>query len=427
LLPLRGTFELVKTNENLLFTSFVVTNIAFTAGSGSPVYTVTGSGSFQIGGEVALHQEMTLSLKINDDTIELTNSTVSVSRRWPMIEIDMVDAHPTATRAFYLTLAAAPVREIWFSTAHGFTPADSSKPRGSPGDLLSSAGRVVRSNQALIEQFFFSPPPPDGNDAFDIRPGGEILFSLNETAFSQDLGAIQHGDLLSEHGQRLYLNQQLVEEFGLASDAIDLGLDAFMVGDDGDVLFSITTDMDSPKAGVLHRGDLLSNRGVVVKHFGELLARFHPQKQNQDFGLDALYLWPSAEIWFSTEDNFTDEQLGQIRSGDLLSDQGYIVFRNLELLGPFQPVEDLADFGLDGLFVITDYGAHGDPARLFPPKVGPSSVQLRWEGNGRVFQLEKANTVNGPWRIASPLIPSLDFEDTDPAGGPLVIYRLKQW
>jgi hypothetical protein len=37
-----------------------------------------------------------------------------------------------------------------------------------------------------------------------------------------------------------------------------------------------------------------------------------------------------------------------------LSDQGYIVFRNTELLSPFAPTEAVADFGLDALAVITN-------------------------------------------------------------------------
>jgi hypothetical protein len=38
----------------------------------------------------------------------------------------------------------------------------------------------------------------------------------------------------------------------------------------------------------------------------------------------------------------------------MLSDQGFIVVRNLDLVQPFSPLEDLADFGLNGLWLVTD-------------------------------------------------------------------------
>jgi hypothetical protein len=70
-----------------------------------------------------------------------------------------------------------------------------------------------------------------------------------------------------------------------------------------------------------------------------------------NFGLDAAHVWPSGEIWFSTEVSFTDSRLGPVGKGDLLSDTGRVVARNRELLEIFSPIEDLADFGLDALQV----------------------------------------------------------------------------
>jgi hypothetical protein len=141
--PLRGSFRLEVTNENPLFTTYAVRDISFSAGF-APVYEIKGQGWFRFGGEVALQQWMELQLEINGEPVTLTNASSLVSRRWPMLAIELWDAHPTLTRAFSLSLAAAPFHEIWFSTANGFTPGDPDRPRGSPGDLLSSAGRVVR-------------------------------------------------------------------------------------------------------------------------------------------------------------------------------------------------------------------------------------------------------------------------------------------
>lgn len=428
--PLRGGFVLELAESNPLFTTYKVSALSFSTGKGSaPFFLIEGTGTYRIGGEVALRQTMELDLTINGRKTGMTNSTAQPGRRWPMIGVSLVETQRNTIQAT-LHLAAAPMHELWFSTAHGFTPADPNRPRGTAGDLLSSSGRVVRSAHELLQRLGLMPPTPAlGIDAFDVALGGDVLFSLNESTFSETMGAIQHGDLLSETGQRLFLNQQLMAPFGLVFNALDLGLDALHVRDDGEVLFSITMDMDSPKAGPLHRGDLLSNRGVKVSSYEQLLSQFHPLDA-KDYGLDAVYVWPSGEVWFSTEDGFQDRELGAIQHGDLLSDQGYIVIRNLDLLGPFQPVEDLADFGLDGLYVVTDAI---EPARapvLKAPmfRANDGSVTLQWSGAGRVFQLLKARFITGPWHAASPIVPGHVYVDFQvPADDPMAYYQLMQW
>lgn len=82
--------------------------------------------------------------------------------------------------------------------------------------------------------------------------------------------------------------------------------------------------------------------------------------EERDLGLDAVHLWPSGEIWFSTEVGFQSQTLGMISHGDLLStrdvltDRGSIIFKNLPLLATFTPLEKLANFGLDALFLVVE-------------------------------------------------------------------------
>jgi hypothetical protein len=136
---------------------------------------------------------------------------------------------------------------------------------------------------------------------------------------------------------------------------------------------------------------LLSTNGTVVQSNQQLLARFHPVNADKDYGLDALYVWPSGEIWFSTEDHFDDSDLGSITSGDLLSDQGYIVFRNLELLDAFAPTNAPSDVGLDALYVVTDATPPSQAPRLaIQINTATGSADLSWQGQGRVFRVERA-------------------------------------
>ena len=435
--PMGGTFKLVRVDQNPLFTLYEVRDVSFVAGNLTNwYYKVTGSGSYQVGGEVAYLQTMTLQAEINNGYTNklcyFTNNNQTIDRPWPMIHADLLQTNGTLAQVYELNIVAAPVREIWFSTTAGSTSGNWQSPSNhiSPGDLISSAGRVVKRNTDLTRNLGLMPIAPDvGLDAVDIATGGEILFSINQSVFSETLGPIQHGDLLSNRGRIVKRNQQLMSAFGLPSTNSDLGLDAVQTLADGSILFSIATNVFSPKTGtLLSRGDVLSDQGVVFRTHQQLLARFHPSQTNQDFGLDALYVWPSGEIWFSTEDGFQDAGLGAVLSGDLLSDQGYRVFGNKELVSDFAPKETNADFGLDALFVVTDFAAPTAPPRLLGASVQRNNggLAVQWPGQGRAFQLERATAVGGPYLPVSQIMPDSTF--TDPlANQPQFFYRLRQW
>jgi hypothetical protein len=427
--PLRGRFDLVLVEENALFSRYALKDISFLVGSGPNVtYTVIGEGTYQTGGEVALRQEMTLYVSVNGSPLVFTNEDRAVTRTFPLVEVSLRQTQLVLNPFYSMHLVAAPVREIWFSTAGSFTGAKGIN--GGPGDLVSASGRIVRSNSTLVANLGFMPVVGHVPiDAVDIAPGAEVLFSLDRGVFSETLGPIQEGDLVSERGHIVQRNQRLLSAFGVATNAPDAGLDAVMVKDDGEVLFSIRTNLLSPLGVTLHRGDVLSSRGQVIKTFEQLLSRFRPQLM-RDYGLDALYVWPHGEVWFSTEEGFADQIYGTILAGDLLSDQGIVVFRNLELLSAFAPIEDLADFGLDALFVITDVTPAATPPRFtrIAANQQTGDVLLEWMGQGRAFQLERSQMVTGPYGPISPIQLELLFNDKGALQAPATsFYRLRQW
>lgn len=431
LYPLRGTFGLVPLEANPLFTRYRLTNIAFTVNQGGMgEREITGTGVFQIGGEVAVVQDIRLDVNVGTNSLNFTNEDRLVTRGFPWVNSSLSQTQFNLLQFYSMTLVAAPVREIWLSTANGLTSA-STLERREPGDVLSASGRTVKSWSKLVARLNLSNAlAAPAIDALDVGPGGEILFSFNENQSSPTLGAIQHGDLVSSQGRIVARNQTLLQEFGIMPAVPDAGLDAAVVRSDGEILFSIRTEMVAERLGkLLRKGDVLSSRGQIVRSNAELLSRFHPSVA-KDYGLDALYVWPSGEIWFSTEEGFQDQAYGPVLAGDLLSDQGLIVFRNLDLLSSFAPLEDLADFGLDGLFVITDVGVQNAAPRISEilQSGHASSVTLRWPGNGRVYQVEQASEVTGPFLPLSPISPDSTYSDVRP-GGPneKSFYRLRQW
>ncbi len=441
---MRGGFRLRRVGDDPLFTFYELEDIAFTAGSGGRHYEVRGRGSYAVGGEVALRQQLFLELVIDDgfnkQACYLINDSPKVERLWPMLKVALVQTNGSFTQVYHLELNVAPFREIWFSTVNGMTPGIWSPPTNhlSGGDFLSSAGRVVKSNHELTRSLNVMPIAPDlGLDAVDVLPGGEILFSIQTDIFSETLGPLHHGDLLfSRSSQPLRNADLLVPVTGGIRPLFDVGLDAVQALSEGQFYFSVCTNLiifnDPLPIVVIRPGDLLftdlvNEQGRVAKRNLELLARFQPVDAVADLGLDAFYLWPSGEIWFSIERGFQDRQLGAIQAGDLLSDQGYVVYRNLELVGAFQPLEDLADFGLDGLFIVTD---------AMPPQPSPiithirhrqtSGLELEWEGKGRVWQVQRSSPELDAWAPASPILPDLEYRFPN-VSEHQAFYRLVQW
>lgn len=436
-LPLHGSFRLRLLEETPLAVRYAIQDVDFTAvESELRTYRVRGAGTLEIGGEVALRQQLHLDLQVDnglqDEPIQMTHASFDVPRLWPMLDVSVDEITDSQIRVYRLQILAAPFVELWFTTTGGLTPGlPSFEGRHlGPGDLLAQTGRIVKTQDALFARLDVAPDATTAHaiDALDIAPGGEVWFSCREDLSSRTLGPIHHGDIVSDQGRIVRRNEALLAPFGIMPPVPDLGLDALQIQPDGRTLFSLRTDTFSENLGVLlRRGDILSDQGLVFRRTDQLLARFHPAKPGEDVGLDALHVWPSDEIWFSTETGFTDDQLGILGPGDLLSDQGYVVFKNLELVSAFQPLEDLADFGLDALFLVTDTAVRTSPPTLAPPVFAQGAVELTWKGPGQVFQLEKADRASGPYTTLGSISPDSTFRDSDPLTGSNGFYRVRQW
>ncbi|HEB60482.1 MAG TPA: hypothetical protein ENJ06_01515 [Phycisphaeraceae bacterium] len=259
-------------------------------------------------------------------------------------------------------------REALFSTEIGFSAII-----GDPvflisdGDLLGVRRCLHKRNGDLTENLGFMPPVPDlGLDAVTLADHDPVLFSLEEGMFSETLGWVGDGDLLSDSGHIVRTNAQLIHAFQPETPG-DVGLDAVHADTFADsargFLFSVERDFISALYDCpIRHGYLLAENGDIVATNHDLLAHFHPPYDidpDHDFGLDAVFIRRNGEIWFSVEEDFMDAQLGLIRDGDLLSNRGYVVARNLQLLHGCSPLEDLDNFGLDA-FDMGTFGADVD-------------------------------------------------------------------
>jgi hypothetical protein len=134
-------------------------------------------------------------------------------------------------------------------------------------------------------------------------------------------------------------------------------------------------------------------------------------------------------MWFSTSLDFADSELGAVSHGDLLSDAGYIVYRNRDLVESLRPVDQTNDFGLDAVFVISDAAAADGATRLSASlDASNGSIVFIWAGGGRVFQLERAFEATGPWEAVTPIIATTRWDDFGAVKAyKRAFYRLRQW
>jgi hypothetical protein len=432
---MQGTFELILQKDIAPYAKYAVRNLDFTAGAGTAAdYHIVGEGTYTRFSEVAILQDLTLLAQVQDPWTNhvtyFTSIVSAVERPFPLIQADVAQTNGTAAQTFSMHVFAAPAREIWFSTTKGFTSTNRYAPTNqiSAGDLLSNRGRVVKRNSELVARLGIMPPVPDlGLVAAQVRGHGEILFSIPVNTFSEMLGILHHGDLLSNRGSVVKRNYELLQAFRPAS-ASDAGLDGVQVMPDGQILFSIQSDLTTSFNQTLSRGDILSDHGTVFMTQQQLLANFQPASAGTDFGLDALYIWPSGEVWFSVEEGFLDNRLGQIQAGDLLSSFGYRVFSNAALLAAFAPADPAQDYGLDALFVVTDTQPPKPPPCIVGGGPAGGRFHLDWDGKGSVFQVETALSPGGPWMPAGEVVP--DLSSDSPCGASASgagYYRVRQW
>jgi hypothetical protein len=115
--PMTGTFNLHRLHEDPLFTHYELRDISFHAGTNpGPEYQVVGSGTYQMGGQVAVQQDMFLNLEISNSVAGTKALCVNpdrfVAQPWPKLQIDVRQTNGTSSQVYYLTLIAVPIPTV---------------------------------------------------------------------------------------------------------------------------------------------------------------------------------------------------------------------------------------------------------------------------------------------------------------------------
>src|SRR5690349_19173037 len=92
--PVTGTFLLIPTGFDGLFNNYTVTNVNWTFMINGSNTVVTGSGTYKVGGEVALQQELSLDLQLGGGNAEHFDSgPVTESVLFPKINVAISTNH----------------------------------------------------------------------------------------------------------------------------------------------------------------------------------------------------------------------------------------------------------------------------------------------------------------------------------------------
>src|SRR5436190_248434 len=117
IVPMTGTFRLRFLDRNPLFERYRIEAISFHAAStNGPQYWVSGSGTYQIGGEVAVMQDIFLDVAIDNGftnrSARCVNSDRLVTQPWPRIQVTAGQTNGTLTTLYSLTLVTEPALQF---------------------------------------------------------------------------------------------------------------------------------------------------------------------------------------------------------------------------------------------------------------------------------------------------------------------------
>ena len=210
----------------------------------------------------------------------------------------------------------------------------------------------------------------------------------------------------------------------VATAFADPGIDGLQFTSDTSFYFSVKRDTTYSAAGktIFLRDadiwwtDLQTHQIVLTRSREQLFAypEYQPWLVDPTVGIDAFYIWPSGEVWFSLRASWTAHTA-------IYSTDGYGVFTDAFVFAAFKPS---IDPGMDGLLVITDLV---EPPSNRPAIETTSFPNLKWFATAHAYQIEAAASVQGPFSPASPIIIDSSWSDINSSRAGARYYRLRQW
>ncbi|HEV2208776.1 MAG TPA: hypothetical protein VG167_08360 [Verrucomicrobiae bacterium] len=179
--PVTGTFLLTPTGSNGLFSTYAVRQVNWGVTINGTSTVVTGSGTYKIGGEFALQQELSLELQVGGTNLERFDSgLVGVSAPFPEIMVAIstngqycvdtvftVKASPMPVPPLHVAFAGAQTVTVsWPASSAPLVLQESSNPTAATWTVVTNAPTVIGNQSQVI----LSRSP--GNKFYRLQPGG---------------------------------------------------------------------------------------------------------------------------------------------------------------------------------------------------------------------------------------------------------------
>jgi len=179
--PMKGTFILTTTGFDGLFNNYAVTDVHWSVPINNANMIVTGSGTYKLGGEVALQQELLLDLQMDGGKTEHFDSgLVAPSAMFPDIKVTIstnaqhcfdtvfnVNASPTPVPQLHIGLASPDtVKLSWAVSDTPFVLQENSDFTMNNWATVTNAPIVIeQENQVVL-------PLSPGNNYYRLQAGG---------------------------------------------------------------------------------------------------------------------------------------------------------------------------------------------------------------------------------------------------------------
>jgi len=179
--PVKGTFLLTPMGFDGLFNTYAITNVSWIFWINGTNLLVTGSGTYKVGGEVALQQELSLALRLGGSTVAQFDSglvpdsapfpdikvTISMNRQVCYDKVFNVNASPVPVPQVHLAFAGTNTIQLsWPLSAAGFVVQQSEDLTTANWSMVTNAPTIVgQQNQVVLRR-------SSGSRFYRLTPSG---------------------------------------------------------------------------------------------------------------------------------------------------------------------------------------------------------------------------------------------------------------
>jgi hypothetical protein len=418
----KGGFNLRLAEQTAINLQYTIEDLQITGGLQVQLAGV-GALQFPAGGPQQISLTLTNLTGGAVVPIQFTNVIITPDRKWPMLALRARQASD-GDAVYTIDIRAAPFHDIWISPALDFRANALSSPTNviHSGDLISIDGRVIKRNADLLAPFGPTIASDYGLDAISFSPHSGLSISAH------DVGSIRDGDILLQNPPSRLTYTDIFTN-AAATGMTDPGIDGIQFTSQSEFYFSVKRDSDyAIPSGARVRirdsdiwwTDLQTHELRLARSREELFSfsEYRPWLTDEQVGIDAFYIWPSGEVWFSLRSSWTAHTA-------IYSSDGYGVFTDTFAFQAFKPAMDP---GLDAFLVITDLKQFATVQSTLTTHLSPAGVAtFEWMPTAGAYQVEAADSVSAPFRAASPVIATESFTDIRPAAAPARFYRVRQW